>query len=97
MAVAFGQPGFFSPNAQTWLPSERISFYSTSALKATLERIVDFDRINDGKEMRLSVGAVNVETSQFAYFRQPGDENWPGARDGKRCVAARISVGRSRR
>src|SRR6516162_414360 len=49
MAVAFGQPGFFSPNAQTWLPSERVSFYSTSALKATLERLVDFDRINDGK------------------------------------------------
>jgi NTE family protein len=68
MAVAFGQPGFFSPNAQTWLPSERVSFYSTSELKATLERLVDFDRINDGKEMRLSVGAVNVETSQFAYF-----------------------------
>jgi NTE family protein len=66
--VAFGQPGFFSPNAQTWLPFERVSFYSTSALKATLERLVDFDRINDGKEMRLSVGAVNVETSKFAYF-----------------------------
>ena len=57
MAVAFGQPGFFSPNTQTWLPSERVSFYSTSALKATLERLVDFDRINDGKEIRLSVGA----------------------------------------
>jgi NTE family protein len=68
MAAAFGQPGFFSPNAHTWPLSERVSFYSTSALKATLERLVDFDRINDGKEMRLSVGAVNLETSQFAYF-----------------------------
>jgi NTE family protein len=68
LAVAFGQPGFFSPNPQTWPLSERVSFYSTSALKATLERLVDFDRINAGKEMRLSVGAVNVETGQFAYF-----------------------------
>jgi NTE family protein len=68
LAVAFGQPGFFSPNPQTWPLSERVSFYSTSALKATLERLVDFDRINAGKEMRLSVGAVNIETGQFAYF-----------------------------
>jgi NTE family protein len=64
MAVAFGQPGFFSPNPQTWL----VSYYSTTALKTTLERLVDFDRINAGKEMRLSVGAVDVETGGFAYF-----------------------------
>ena len=69
MAVAFGQPGFFSPNHQGWSASDnRVSYYSTSALKATLERLVDFDRINSGKEMRLSVGAVNLETGDFAYF-----------------------------
>ena len=43
------------------------SFYDTSALKATLERLVDFDRINSG-EMRFSVGAVNVATGNFVYF-----------------------------
>src|SRR5689334_23047306 len=59
MAVAFGQPGFFSP-LQSWQSSgNSVSYYSTKALKATLERLVDFDRINSGKEMRLSVGAVN--------------------------------------
>jgi NTE family protein len=69
MATAFGQPGFFSPSPPTWGPSnKRVSYYSTSALKATLERLVDFDRINAGQEMRLSVGAVNVETGDFAYF-----------------------------
>src|SRR5262252_2863950 len=69
MAIAFGQPGFFSPQPQTWVPpDERVSFYSTSALRATLERLVDFDRINAGKEIRLSVGAVNVETGDFTYF-----------------------------
>jgi NTE family protein len=42
MAVAFGQPGFFSPQPQTWVPpDERVSFYSTSALRGTLERLVD--------------------------------------------------------
>jgi NTE family protein len=69
MAIALGQPGFFRPYPQTWYQTDkRLSYYSTSALKATLERLVDFDRINTGKEMRLSVGAVNVETGDFAYF-----------------------------
>jgi NTE family protein len=68
MTIAFGQPGFFNPHPQTWHSDERVSYYSTSALKATLERLVDFDRINAGKEMRLSVGAVNVESGDFAYF-----------------------------
>jgi NTE family protein len=43
------------------------SFYDTSSLKTTLERLVDFDRINAG-EMRFSVGAVNVGTGNFVYF-----------------------------
>jgi NTE family protein len=45
-----------------------VSYYETSVLKRTLERLVDFDRINDTKDMRLSVGAVNVRTGHFAYF-----------------------------
>src|SRR5262249_54565975 len=39
----------------------------TKALRSTLERLVDFDRINRGR-MRFSVGAVNVRTGNFAYF-----------------------------
>jgi NTE family protein len=67
MAITFGQPGFFSPHA--WCSSDKcVSYYSTSALKATLERLVDFDRINTGKEIRLSVGAVNIESGDFVYF-----------------------------
>jgi NTE family protein len=69
-SVLFGQPGFFAPRApQDWLSPERLlSYYDTAALRATLERLVDFDRINDGRDMRLSVGAVNVRTGHFAYF-----------------------------
>jgi NTE family protein len=68
--VMFGQPGFFLPRPpQDWFsPDNCVSYYSTSSLKGTLERHVDFDRINSAKDMRLSVGAVNVQTSQFAYF-----------------------------
>ena len=44
-----------------------MSFYDTTPLKATLERLVDFDRIN-ACETRFSVGAVNVRTGNFIYF-----------------------------
>jgi NTE family protein len=68
-AVLFGQPGFFRPNLlQWWRTGEPpTSFYDTTGLRATLERLVDFDRINAGK-LRLSVGAVAVRTGNFAYF-----------------------------
>lgn len=69
-ALMFGQPGFFAPHAlQDWVsPEKPTSYYNTNALKRTLERLVDFDRINNAKDMRFSVGAVNVRTGRFAYF-----------------------------
>ena len=69
-ALMFGQPGFFTPRApKDWLsPGNRVSYYDTSVLKGTLERLVDFNRINSTEDMRLSVGAVNVRTGQFSYF-----------------------------
>ncbi len=69
-ALLFGQPGFFAPRkVLEWVsPTKPISYYDTSALKETLERLVDFDRINAATEPRLSVGAVNVRTGRFAYF-----------------------------
>ena len=69
-AVVFGQPGFFAPRrpGEWFAPHQPTSFYDTGALKATLEELVDFDRINRSGEMRLSVGAVHVRTGRFAYF-----------------------------
>jgi len=69
-ALMFGQPGFFTPRPphDLFFSPKYISYYATAALKATLERLVDFDRINNAGEMRLSVGAVNVRTGHFAYF-----------------------------
>jgi NTE family protein len=71
-AIFTGAAGFFAPRCPVpWLhPSgaiEATSFYETGALKSTLERLVDFDRINAGGT-RFSVGAVNVRTGNFVYF-----------------------------
>jgi NTE family protein len=71
-ALTMGVTGFFQPRlVPPFLePSgspAATSFYDTGPLRETLERFVDFDRIN-AKETRLSVGAVNVETGNFAYF-----------------------------
>jgi NTE family protein len=70
--AAFGAPGFFTPRvppAPLWPPGmpQSQSYYDTSPLKKTLERLVDFDRINDLK-CRLSVGAVGVTSGNFRYF-----------------------------
>jgi NTE family protein len=67
-----GAPGFFTNRIPSpWLQPpgtiEATSYCDTGALKGTLERLIDFDRIN-AKKMRFSVGAVNVETGNFAYF-----------------------------
>lgn len=71
----FGAPGFFTPRSippfrsACTEPSE-LSYYDTSQLRATLASLVDFDRINQ-KELprtRLSVGAVELLSGNFAYF-----------------------------
>jgi NTE family protein len=86
-AVMFGAPGFFTPRlpppqfAPPGVPGA-VSYYDSAPLKATLERLVDFDRINHG-DIRLSVGAVNIETGNFIYF-----ENQKGARIGPEHIMA---------
>ncbi len=72
LIATFGVPGFFTPRlppAPLWPPGspQAESYYDTAPLKKTLERLVDFDRINDLKT-RLSVGAVGVTSGNFKYF-----------------------------
>ena len=72
MALASGATGFFGARpVMPWLQPggtiEATSFYDTKDLKRTLERLVDFDRLNAGPA-RFSVGAVNVRTGNFVYF-----------------------------
>src|SRR3984885_4843133 len=72
LIATFGTPGFFTPRvppSPLWPKGspQAQSFYDTAPLRKTLERLVDFDRINDLK-CRLSVGAVGVTTGNFKYF-----------------------------
>ena len=67
-----GASGFFTPRFPApWLHPpgaiEATSAYDASGLKATLEQLIDFDRINTDNT-RLSVGAVNVRSGNFVYF-----------------------------
>ncbi len=71
-AIVEGQRGFFVPRVpmpflNTATGPTLASFYDTTPLKATLERLCDFDRINARLE-RVSVGAVDIETGNFEYF-----------------------------
>lgn len=68
----YGRPGFFAPRLPPpWLQPRgtpgALSWYDTAPLQATLLRLVDFDLLNSGT-VRLSVGAVNVRSGNFAYF-----------------------------
>jgi NTE family protein len=56
-------PPYFQPNGTL----EAISYYDVAPLRATLERLVNFELINAGA-MQFSVGAVNVRTGNFVYF-----------------------------
>jgi NTE family protein len=70
-AVIWGVPGFFTPRMPPsyLLPvgGGATSYYDVKNLRSTIERLIDFDRIN-AKAMRFSVGAVNVRTGNFIYF-----------------------------
>lgn len=72
VSMLHGAPGFFAPRLPPpWFhPAgsvEATSWYETAPLRTTLERLVDFDRINDAG-MRVSLGAVNVRSGNFVYF-----------------------------
>lgn len=71
--VAFtGVPGFFTPRmfpptmATPGTPGA-LSFYDSAPLAATLDSLVDWDLVNNGP-VRLSVGAVDIESGNFRYF-----------------------------
>lgn len=72
-ALLQGQRGFYDARAaspflfQDGSPAAT-SFYDTAPLQATLERLVDFDRINDDHGIRLTVGATCVRNGNFVYF-----------------------------
>ncbi len=71
-AIMQGQHGFYVPRMPPPIPGlaaepTKVSWYDTAALRDTLLKLCDFDRINS-KELCVSVGAVNVGSGNFVYF-----------------------------
>jgi len=72
-AVTSGVPNFFQPQLAAFMSQhlplgpDAAGYYSTQPLMETLSDLVDFDQINSG-DMRLTVGASNVRTSEMVYF-----------------------------
>lgn len=75
MSLVNGVSGFFRP----WWPyslfsggtghagPRGVSYYDTAPLHKTLNELIDFDYLNE-RGPRLSLGAVNIKTGNFAYF-----------------------------
>jgi NTE family protein len=80
-ALLTGIPGFFLPRPDPTLvlgsAAQALSYYDTAPLKATLERLVDFDRINSCRaSLAFTVGAVDVRSGESRYFSN-GDAKHP--------------------
>ena len=95
MVLAGGVPGFFRPRplppalAAPGTP-EALSFYDSTPLKETLDELVDWDLLNSGP-VRLSVGAVELESGNFRALRHPAGE------DGRACGRSEPGEGTDRK
>ena len=93
-----GVPGFFQFNpSAAWgiqfpVGIERASFYSTAALKATLDRLVDFDYLNQG-HTRLTVGGGQRPHQRDALLRLPRHGRRARPYHGIGCAAAGLPGG----
>ena len=72
LVAAFGVPGFFHPRPLPPMMAPpgsmaALSFYDSTPLKETLDALIDWELLNDGP-VRLSVGAVEIESGNFHYF-----------------------------
>ncbi|MBE2169527.1 MULTISPECIES: patatin-like phospholipase family protein [Cobetia] len=75
-AMLWGIPGFFRPRPLWTVPiwqsffGEPPSLYDTEPLGDTLNRLVDFERLDarHPENVRLSVGAVNIGSGALRYF-----------------------------
>jgi NTE family protein len=80
-SLTAGQPDFFAPR----IPPASVrphgapgasSIYDTAPLRQTLLDLIDFDLLNSGAT-RLTLGAVNVVSGNFAYFDTTNDHIRP--------------------
>lgn len=71
-ALMYGLEGFFAP--RVFPPTifshetpDKLSYYDTSYLRDTLEKLIDFDRINN-KKTTLCLGAVDLVSGEMEFF-----------------------------
>lgn len=71
--MTFGLPGFFLPRSNAAFACglatdpTKASFYDVTPLRETLLELIDFDYLAESP-VRLSVGAVDVESARIRYF-----------------------------
>jgi NTE family protein len=81
LAAMFGRPGIFRHrypglwSALPWVPNDT-ALYDTAPLRATLERFVDFDRLNNG-DVRFSLVCVDLESGDEVFFDTVRDRIGP--------------------
>lgn len=80
-SALFGRPSIFThrwPGFWGALPGtpNDVALYDHSPLRATLERLVDFDLLNRS-ETRLTVGSVDIETGDEVFFDTTRDRIGP--------------------
>lgn len=80
-SAMFGRPGIFThrlPGFWGALPGtpNDVALYDHSPLRATLERLVDFDRLNRS-DIRLTVCCVDIETGEEVVFDTTRDRIGP--------------------
>ena len=72
LALVWGRPSIFTHrypglwSALPWMPDD-IALFDHRPLRATLERLVDFERLNRA-EIRLTVACVDVASGEEVYF-----------------------------
>jgi NTE family protein len=81
LALMFGRPGLFRHrfpglwSVLPWMPDD-VALYDHTPLRQTLERLVDFDRLNRG-DIRLTIGCVDLESGEEVFFDTARDEIGP--------------------
>jgi NTE family protein len=81
LALAWGRPSIFGHrlpglwSALPWVPND-VALFDNAPLLRTLERLVDFERLNRG-DTRLTVGCVDIETGEEVYFDTVREEIRP--------------------
>lgn len=81
LAFLIGRPGLFGHrfpgllSMLPWMPSD-IALYDHKPLRQTLERLIDFERLNRG-DIRFTAGCVDLESGEEVFFDTTRDEIAP--------------------